>query len=374
MRKLLNAFFKAMLPAFLLASHPSAARDIIVGQSVDLSGPFGYVGKDYVAGAKVYFDYVNSSGGIHGRKIIHYAADNEGSAEKSAQISKNFLASQKVDVLFGYYGEGSLDQLLRSAEFRASRVPLVAPLSGIEIRQGVEGVYFVRPSYASEAKKLVKHFISLGITRFSAVYAADGYGKAALAAVEDELGAKRMGLHGKTLLDQSSGMETAVKSTLSGKPQAVIVILGTLPAAQFIKAYRQQDAGAYIFGLSLINHETLFEIAGKDIASGVMISQVVPHPGNHMVPVVLEHGKIMKIYRDEPPSHLTLEGFIAAKMLVSALKQAGRDFTPAQLAAALKDMRGMDIGGYYLEFSPLRNRGSSYVDINVISRQGRLMN
>lgn len=356
-------------------SSQAVARDILIGQSIDISGPLGDIGKDYLAGAKVYFDYINSTGGIHGRKIVHVAMDNGGSAEKSAQISKNFLSKQKVDILFGYYGEGSMDGLLRNAEFEASNIPLVAPLSGIELKQGSDHIFFVRPSYASEARKLVGHFLSLGITRFAAVYAADSYGSSALAAVENALKSKNMSLMGKYQVGQEqAGLNAAIKATLAAKPQAIIVILETLPAAQFIKAYRQVDAGTYIFGLSMINHQTVSEIAGKNLAAGVMLSEVVPHPNDWSVPVVAEHHKIMEIYRDEPPSHLTLEGFIAAKMLVNAIKSIGKDFTPAQLTSALKETRSMDIGGFYLEFSPLRNRGSSYVDINVITRKGRLLN
>lgn len=368
----------AMLPllaAVFLASFPAAARDIVIGQSIDISGPLGYIGKDYLAGAKVYFDYVNSNGGVHGQKIVHLAVDNEGSAEKSSRISRNFLSRQKVDILFGYFGEGSTEEVLHSAEFRSSHVPLVAPLSGIDARDGAGNVFFVRPSYAGEAKKLVSHFIHLGISRFAAVYAANAYGTAALAAVEEELGSRRMGLVGKYPVGQDgNGLDAAIKATLASKPQATVVILETLPAAQFVKAYRKQDAGAYIFGLSQINHETLFEIAGQDLAAGVMISQVVPNPSNRALPIVAEHEKIMKIYRDEAPSHLSLEGFIAAKMLVNALRKVDKGFTPAQLAAALKDMKSTDIGGYHLDFSALRNRGSNYVDINVISRNGRLLN
>ncbi|MEN6587334.1 MAG: ABC transporter substrate-binding protein, partial [Sulfuricella sp.] len=364
-----------LLPCAFLLPSPADARDILIGQSIDISGPLGDIGKDYLAGAKVYFDYINSTGGIHGRKIVHIAVDNGGSAEKSAQISRNFLAKQNVDILFGYFGEGSMDELLRNPEFETSKIPLVAPLSGIELKRGNDHIFFVRPSYASEARKLVGHFLSLGITRFAAVYAADSYGSSALAAVEGALKSKNMALMGKYPVGQEqAGLDAAIKSTLASKPQAIIVILETLPAAQFIKAYRQVDAGTYIFGLSMINHQTLFEIAGKDLAAGVMLSEVVPHPSNWSVPVVAEHRKIMEIYRDEAPSHLTLEGFIAAKMLVSALRNIGKDFTPAQLTAALKETKSMDIGGFYLEFSPLSNRGSRYVDINVITRKGRLLN
>ncbi|MDP1897877.1 MAG: ABC transporter substrate-binding protein, partial [Sulfurimicrobium sp.] len=194
-------------------------------------------------------------------------------------------------------------------------------------------------------------------------------------AVEAMLAGRNMKLAGKyPIMADGSGLDAAIKAAFSTRPQAIILALDTLPAAQFVKNYRRLDAGAFMLGLSRIDHKILFDIAGKDLAAGVMIAQVVPHPGDWKVPVVIEHRKIMEIYRDEAPSHLTLEGFIAAKMLVSTMRKLGKDFTPMQLGDALRTSRRMDIGGYYLDFSPSRNRGSSYVDINAISRNGKLLN
>ncbi|PWB57953.1 MAG: hypothetical protein C3F18_03340 [Nitrosomonadales bacterium] len=357
---------------------PSAAvaRDIVIAQSIDISGPLGYIGQDYLAGARVYFDHVNANGGINGRKIFHQVMDNAGSPEKSARINAQFLASgQKIDAFFGYFGEGSLESLLGSPAFRASGIPLLAPLSGGEAGENDRNVFFIRPGFDGEAVKLAGPMLSAGLTRVAVVYAASNDGKSALKAVEAMLAGRNMKLTGKfPVMADGGGLDTAIKSAFAARPQAIILALDTLPAAQFVKIYRRLDGGAFMLGLSRIDHKTLFDIAGKDLAAGVMIAQVVPHPGDWKVPVVMEHRKIMEIYRDEPPSHLTLEGFIAAKMLVSAMKKLGKDFTPMQLSDALRASRSMDIGGYYLDFSPSRNRGSSYVDINAISRNGRLLN
>lgn len=359
-----------LLPAaILVAAQQASARDIVIGQSVDISGPHGYIGKDYAAGAKVYFDYINSTGGINGQKIDHLIVDNAGSAQKSAQITHDFITRQKVDVLFGYYGDGSLDGLA------TLKVPLVAPLSGIDSNSVGNNIFFLRPSYSQEARNLVRHFLGLGISRFAVVYATDSFGQGALSAVENELHERGMSPTGRHPIGgDSSGLEGAVKSTLGEKPQAVIMILETLPAAQFVKAYRKLDPGAYLLGLSLINHETLFEIAGPELAAGTIISKVVPHPGHLVVPVVREHSKIWKMYRDEPPSHLTLEGFIAAKLLVEALKEAGKDASPAKLSAILREVKNHDLGGYIVDLTVLRGRGSNFVEINVINRKGLLLN
>ena len=367
-----------LLPLSGVSFMPSSAvaRDIVVAQSVDISGPLGYIGKDYLTGAKVYFDHVNANGGINGRKIAHLVMDNAGSPEKSARINEQFLTSgQKIDAFFGYFGEGSLESLLGNPAFRSSGIPLLAPLSGGEAGERDKNVFFIRPGFEGEAIKLAGPMLSAGLQRVAVVYAANNDGKSALQAVESMLAERNMKLAGKyPITSNGGGLDVAIRSAFAAKPQAIILALDTLPAAQFVKTYRQLDAGVFMLGLSRIDHKVLFDIAGKDLAAGMMIAQVVPHPGNWKVPVVVEHRKIMDIYRDEAPSHLTLEGFIAAKMLVNTLKRLGKDFTPMQLSDALRASKNMDIGGYYLDLSLPRNRGSSYVDINAISRNGKLLN
>lgn len=360
---------------FSLLAFTAQARDILVGQSVDLSGSLGYIGRDYVAGAKVYFDYINSKGGVNGQKIVHLVQDNGGSAQKSAQISQEFIYKQKVDALFGYFGEGVLENLSQTSAFRQSGIPMVAPLTGMRVNGSGKQIFYIRPEYAVEAKKLVAFFLSKGVKRFGMAYADDAYGRAALDAVVAEMAKNNLKLEGQFPISASEeSMNLAIKRCGSLKPQATIMALQTLPAAQFVKAYRKVDQGGFLMGLSLINNETLYELAGKEAAAGVMLSEVVPHPNDYMKPISVEHQRIMKIFRDEPPSHLTLEGYLAAKYLVNAIKQAGSNFTQTQLTTQLANTSDLDLGGFFLAFAGDNRRGSSLVDINVINKQGRLIN
>ena len=48
---------------------PVAAQDIVIGNLADITGGTGDVGKPYAEGIKAYTDYINSAGGINGRKI-----------------------------------------------------------------------------------------------------------------------------------------------------------------------------------------------------------------------------------------------------------------------------------------------------------------
>jgi hypothetical protein len=102
----------AVLISLVLCSAWSAAAEIRVGQSIDMSGVNGDLGKDFLAGARVYIDSINSAGGVHGKKIMLDVRDNQGSVEKSNQITHDFLTKDKVDVLFGYYGDNVVEATL----------------------------------------------------------------------------------------------------------------------------------------------------------------------------------------------------------------------------------------------------------------------
>lgn len=362
----------AVLLAGLSLTVLAAANDIRVGQSIALSGAHGDVGKDYLAGARVYFDYINSKGGVRGRRIVLDARDNADSPEKSAQITRDFLGKDKVDVLFGYYGEGSLTAAVQDKAFVRSGMALVAPLSGA-VPSTPGNVFFLRPSYATEAKSAVDYFVKQGLKKFALVHSQNSYGESAAQAVTNELRSQGLSLLTQQAVneDDDAQVSSAVQRIAAYKPQAVMVIMESIPAAQFIKTYRQRDMGVRLLGLSQLNSDTVAELAGSQ-AAGTVISQVVPHPNDLTLPVVRELNKQMKKYRDEAPTHLTLEGYLAAKLLVDALNQA--DAQPTRLAATLKTLRDTDLGGFYVGYAGGQSRASRYVDINAISNSGRLIN
>ena len=372
--QIVHLFIPALLLTLLpVLSHVAlAAGDIRVGQAIALSGAHGDVGKDYLAGARVYFDAINSKGGVRGHKIVLDARDNDDSPAKSAQITRDFLGKDKVDVLFGYYGEGSLTAVLQDKAFGQSGMALVAPLSGAVA--GTPGnVFFLRPSYATEAKSVVDYYVKQWLKKFALIHSQNSYGESAAQAVTNELRSQGLALLAQQAVneDDDAQVSSAVQRIAAYKPQAVVVIMESIPAAQFIKAYRLRDGGVRLLGLSQLNSATVAELAGAQ-AAGTVISQVVPHPNDLSLPVVRELNKQMKKYRDEAPTHLTLEGYLAAKLLVDALTQAGGD--PTRLAVTLKTLRDTDLGGFYVGYAGGQSRASLYVDINAISSAGRLIN
>ena len=102
------------------------AADIRVGIVLDQNGINADTGRDYIAGARTWFDHVNATGGVNGRRIQVILKDDEGAPANAVKLTRDLIDQDKVDALFGYVGDDSLSAVAEDARFRASRT---APIS-----------------------------------------------------------------------------------------------------------------------------------------------------------------------------------------------------------------------------------------------------
>jgi ABC-type branched-subunit amino acid transport system substrate-binding protein len=72
-------------------------------------------------------------------------------------------------------------------------------------------------------------------------------------------------------------------------------------------------------------------------------------------------------------SFTSLEGFIAARIMVEGIKRAGKDLTREKLISALESMSNVDLGGFQVTFSPKNHNASSYVDLTMIGKTGQFV-
>ena len=95
----------AMLFAIVTAAAaPVLAQDIVLGQSVALSGPAAELGREMQLGAQLYFDSINASGGIRGRKIVLKTLDDGYEPARAEANTRRFIDEGDVLALFGYVG------------------------------------------------------------------------------------------------------------------------------------------------------------------------------------------------------------------------------------------------------------------------------
>jgi ABC-type branched-subunit amino acid transport system substrate-binding protein len=347
-----------------------SARSIVIGQSAPLSGPNAELGNDIRNGALAYFKKVNDAGGVHGRKIELVTHDDANQVPRAEANTKRLVEEQPP--VFALYGYASATLSRPALPFvEKHRVPFIGPFTGADpMRVFNKHVYNIRASYADELEKIVEHYSTFGVKRFSIVYYDDPVGKENLAAVERALKKRNLAPVSRGAFKDRAKPDIAggLKDVMQGEPEVVILTTLYKASADLIRAAKKAGFEAQMVSNSFPGASPLAKELGQD-GAGVAIAQDVPAPTKRSLPVVKEYqAAIEKQLGKKDYSFTSLEGFIGAKVIVEALRRAGPKPTRDSFMAALDGMKDFDTGGYLINFSPTDHNGSSYVELTVIGK------
>lgn len=375
--KLLTAVFAALLALPAVAENGVSEHKIIIGQSAAFSGPAAQLGIQLHAGAKAYFDHVNSSGGVFGRKIEIIKRDDKYEADIAAANTKALIETDDVFALFGYVGTATSNAA--TPIFTQAKVPFFAPYSGAQsLREPFNKLIFnVRASYFDETDHLVDRLVNTGLKNIAVFYQNDAYGKAGLAGVERALKKKNLPLIDTVTVERNSvDVAKAVEKMMAKRPDVIIQISAYSSSAALIKEMRRLGYTGQFYNVSFVGSQALSDALGKD-GSGVVISQVVPFPWSPAsASVVGEYTKIMAKAGIKDLNFSSLEGFIAAKVFVEGLRRSGQNLTREKLISSLESLntKSYDAGGFDVNFTSSNHNGSKFVDMTMIGKDGKFKN
>jgi ABC-type branched-subunit amino acid transport system substrate-binding protein len=373
-----SALRSALSLIAIACATPLLAADIVVAQIAPLSGPLAPTGNMIRAGAQLYFDTINASGGIHGAKLKLVSRDDAYKAAETVRLAKEVIKELQPTALIGIVGTGNVEALLKEKVLEESGTPLVGVRTGAStvVGSGNPWLFLTRASYADEISKIVQQYETTGYRNFAVFYQNDPFGQDGLASAEaiiKQQGGKLVvkGAYEKNTTDVAA----AVKSITAAAPQAVIMISNTAASAEFVKQSRAAGNLAQFVALSVTDGPQVVERIGADTAKGLAVTQVVPDPNARSIPLIREIQENHKKFaaKDAVLNHTMIEGYIAAKILCEGLKRAGANPTRKKLRDTLESMREYDIGGQYIAFSPSSHSGMNYVDITILNREGKLL-
>lgn len=344
-------------------------HEVVIGQSAPLSGPAAQLGQQMKQGAEAYFKLVNFQGGVNGRKIRLVTLDDGYEPERAVANTKALLDNEHVFALFGYVGTPTSNAALPIITER--KVPFVGPLTGANsLRAPVNRYVFnVRASYEDETRSIVNFLAGGGLQKVAVFYQNDSYGQAGLAGVQKALQAFNVPpIVTATVERNSVDVAKAVATINAAKPQVVVMVSAYTSCAAFIKAMKQAGNTAQFWNVSFVGSNALAGELGPQ-GVGVAISQVVPFPWGDRVPVATEHRRAIG---DKLVSFTTLEGYMAAKVFVEGLRRAGRNPTRDSFRDGLEAGK-IDVGGFGVNFTPTDHNGSKFVDLTMLSRDGKFI-
>ena len=348
---------------------------IVLGQSAPLTGPAAQLGIQFRDGARLYFNQTNAKGGVNGRTIELRTMDDGYEPEKTAANTKKFLADE-VFALFGYIGTPTSVAALPLAT--EAKTPFFAPFTGAQVLREPFNRYaiHVRASYFDETAAIVKQAVSVGIKKFSVFYQNDAYGKAGLEGVERALKTANLTMTSTGTVERNSvDVKKAVADILAKQPESIVQIGAYKSCAAFIREARSAGFGGVFYNVSFVGTQALLTELGKE-ARGVVVSQVMPYPYSPSSLIAGEFLEALKVAstttKDLTANYSSMEGYVAAKVFAEALKRAGRNASREAFITAVQSMQNFQLGGFTVNFGPNQNMASRYVELTVLTEDGRV--
>ena len=125
--------------------------------------------------------------------------------------------------------------------------------------------------------------------------------------------------------------------------------------------------------MSFVGTQALADELGKD-GAGVVVSQVVPSPYNAARPISREFAEAVKdaAGKDVQANFSSMEGYLAAKVFAEGLRRAGNKPTRESLMAGLESIGSQAFGGFAVSFGANDHVASSFVELSMLTGDGRV--
>ena len=345
---------------------------IVFGQSAAFEGPAAALGLGMREGILAAFNEANATGGVNGRRLELVSYDDGYEPEKAIANTKRLIDEDGVFALIGEVGTPTSNAAQPIAT--EAGVPFIGPFTGAAfLRDPTLGnVINVRGSYDQETEAWIEHLTTdLGVSRIAILYQDDTFGRAGLSGVSKAMEKRGMKLVAEGTFERNTtAVKTALLAIRKGDPEAVVMVGPYKPCAEFIKLAHRLKLNAVFVNISFVGANALAKELGED-GEGVVVTQVVPFPGDVSLPLVAQYQKALKAANpDAQIGFVSLEGYMVGRLVIEALGKVDGPVTRADLLSTIKEVGTFDLGGVTLSYGPDDNQGMDQVFLTVIQADG----
>ncbi|RZI64586.1 MAG: ABC transporter permease, partial [Variovorax sp.] len=140
----------------------------------------------------------------------------------------------------------------------------------------------------------------------------------------------------------------------------------------FIRAAKAAGYGGTFFNVSFVGTQALADELGKD-GAGVVVSQVMPSPYNTVRAVAREFVEaVKKGGADYQANFSSMEGYLAARVIAEGLRRGPAKPTRDGLIGALESLGNESFGGFSVTFSERDHVASKFVELSMLTGDGRV--
>ena len=343
----------------LLAAAPASAgkaygpgvsdTEIKLGQSTPLSGPASAFGAGAGRAVVGYFEMLNETGGINGRKISFTQLDNAYSAPKAIEQSRKLV--EDVGVLAEVGTIGTAPNVAIQKFLNSNKVPQLFITAGGRRFNDPKTYPWTVPLYpdfetegAVVAKYILKDHPDAKIGVF---YQNDDFGKDYVKGLHRGLGTKASQIVAEVSYELSDPtIDSQIVQLKAAGVDTVVEQTAAKATAQSIRKIHELNwSPLHIIGGSSASLETVLKPAGLEASKGLVTTQFLKQPGD---PAWANDGEV-KTYKEflkkyapaaNPDDYSVLVAYMNVHGVALALKKCGDDLTRENLIRQATSLHG----------------------------------
>ena len=145
------------------------------------------------------------------------------------------------------------------------------------------------------------------------------------------------------------------------EPDAILVFASRRSSPQIIQTIRNHNEEAQIF----LHSNAMAEKLPRHLRHGIGVAQTVPFPWDSSKKIVRDYQRLMRRHAHDYGIS-SLEGYIAARTFLKALKKTGPKSSRKKFMQTLETMGAIDLDGYTIHFTPTNHNGSSFTELTFL--------
>ena len=359
-------------------------QEIRFGIAAPFSGSAKELGRQMKLGIDTAFNRVNETGGVEGRMLKLIAADDGYEPTRTADAMKQLYEKDEV---FGIIGNVGTPTAVVAVPYALERKLLFfGAFTGANVLRHDPPdryVFNYRASYAEETDVVVRYLVKLRripIRQIAVFAQQDTYGDSGFAGVAKAV--RALGVNDASIVRlnykrNTVDVDDAINQLKLQKPpiKAVVMVATYRAAAKFIEKTHDLFPGMIYTNVSFVGSTALADelmLLGPRYASGVIVTQVVPAVSGYSSIVLEYKNALAKYFPGEAPDYVSLEGYVAANVLIQGLKSTGPQLDTEKLIDVLENTRNFDLGlGANLGFGRAEHQASHKIWGTALDDNGK---
>jgi ABC-type branched-subunit amino acid transport system substrate-binding protein len=345
----------------------TGARSPMVAQVVDSSNQTQDISKDFLVGSRTAWQEINAAGGIRGQTIRHQIIETDGSLAQMNAAWAQLRSDAACIASFGTCADALAAGFTVQSRTESSELAHVAPwLQSGSVDQGAN-TFSIFSTREQQIQHALRNMSTVGIDNIMVVYQSEAERSQNMQDIQRM--AQRLKLALREMPVQADLTSQAQQISRTSTP-LVLFVGGTPELVQFMRGWNPGATLRYIIAMADVNLQTAQQMMGNRYAP-VIGTQAVPVVTGSLA-IVRRYRQALAKYYDEPPTALSLAGYLSARYTAQVLQGVRGSLSRSTAFEAFSRRQAVDMEGFRVSYENGKLQ-SAYVTQSMLSADGRVI-